>query len=109
MKALRCRLANLSAFHAEYFEYSMNKWCILLFMYEILHEKIALKYPEEAYAHDTTLLNGTEIKKRHIETLTKIVRAWKPAIEKPKENAMEVKVHFVSNCLIWIGRTQTSN
>jgi hypothetical protein len=94
MESLAYRLANLSAFQTEYIEYSTNKGYILLFIYEMLHENITLKYREETGAHDATLLSGQEIQKRHNETLAEIVRAWKPTVDKPKDNAKDIKVHL---------------
>jgi hypothetical protein len=94
MQSLKHRLANIRRVQDEYFEHSANRGYLLWFMYEMLHEKIIVRYREQIFVNDVALLSGQEIQKQHNERLTEVVREWKPAVDKPKDNASDMKATY---------------
>ena len=92
VKTLLFRLANLSYFDDTYIQYSKNKGYILLFIYEMMHEKIVLEYRHMTDTAETVMLNAKMIQHRHNETLACIVAAWKPEVNHPKDNTVDIKV-----------------
>jgi hypothetical protein len=95
VKSLFFRLSNIKSFTTTYVEYSQNKGYLLLFMYEMMHERIVAQFRSKTNTTETTALNMKEIQARHNETLACIVRSWKLKVKNPKDNAIDVRVSFL--------------
>jgi hypothetical protein len=95
VKSLFFRLSNIKSFTTTYIEYSQNKGYLLLFMYEMMHERIVAQFRSKTNTAETAALNMKEIQARHNETLACIVRSWKPKVKNPKDNAVDVRVSFL--------------
>jgi hypothetical protein len=87
LKNLVFRLANIADFQSKYFDHSINTGYFLLFIYEMMHERISLDYREITDTLDTVSLNQENIQARHNQTLGKTLELWKPAVRNPVENA----------------------
>ena len=95
VKCLFYRLLNINHFAITCVQYSLNKGYLLLFIYEMIHERIVTEFRSKTKTAATVGLNMREIQTRHNETLTCIVRSWKPKVKNPKDNAMDVRVSFL--------------
>jgi hypothetical protein len=60
----------------------------------MMHEKVVLEYRHMTDTAETVMMNAKMIQHRHNGSLTRIVKAWKPDVNHPKDNAADLKVSF---------------
>jgi hypothetical protein len=88
VKTLLFRLSHIKGFATTYVEYSQNKGYLLLFMYEMMHERICAEFRSITNTAETIAFNMHQLQARHNETLAYVVRSWKPKVKNTKDNAV---------------------
>jgi hypothetical protein len=89
---LAARMSNLSAYTEQILQTSIARAFYLLGCYEIMHEEVSIQnrvkmsLPSVDYESDHTM------KRRHNETLSRLVSIWKPHVKNLVEARIGIKV-----------------
>jgi hypothetical protein len=86
------RAQTITGFSTDILLDASNMGYLTLFMYEVMHEKVCLKYRAETAGEDPSriMVDLNVIRNEHTNTLTQLVARWKPKVGPETVSGMKV-------------------